>query len=104
MLEGQGSNKNREDERSLSDDSNGEIVYSDLGTECNFLVEKECLKNLDYYPEPEELKSGGKVVLFGVLTTLALLGLAALIQTPKIAAILQEIGINSGKQVILTDY
>ena len=104
MSEGQGNNKQPDDYQSLPDDSNGGIFYSDLGTECNFLVEKECLKYADYYPEPEEIKSGKKVILSALLTTLSLLGLAALIQTPKIAAMLQEIGLNSGQEIILTDY
>ena len=103
MSEGQGSNKDREYSQSLPN-SSWWIFYSAMGTDCNFLVEKECLKNIDDAPEPEELKSSSKVVLLGVLTTVALLGLAVLMQTPKIADTIQEAGVNSGKQVILTDY
>ena len=94
MSEGQESNKQPEDYQSLPN-PNGGIFYDDLGTECNFLVEKECLKYADYYPEPEEIKFGKKVILLALLTSVSLLGLAALIQTPKIAALIQETGINS---------
>ena len=103
MSEEQGSNQEPEYYQSLPD-SSWWIFYSAMGTDCNFLVEKECLNNLDNSPEPEKLKSGSKVILFGVLTTIALLGIFALIQTPKIAAIIQEAGVNSDKQIILTDY
>ena len=85
-------------------DSSGWIFYSAIGTDCNFLIEKECLKNLDYSPEAEELEARSKRVLLGVLTTVALLGLAALIQTPKIAGLIQNGAINSGQEIILTDY
>ena len=103
MSEEQASNKERDYYQSLPD-SSAWIFYSAIGTDCNFVLKKEGLKNVAHSPEPEELKHTSKVVLLGVLTTVALLGLAALIQTPKIAAILQEVGINSGQQIILTDY
>ena len=57
MSEGKGSKKEREYDRSLPD-STGWIFYSAIETYCNFLVKKECLKNIDRSPESEELKSG----------------------------------------------
>ena len=94
MSEGKESNKQPNDYQSLPN-SNGRIFPDALGSGYNFLMEKECLKNLDHYLETEELKCRSQVILFGVLTTLALLGLAALIQTPKIATMIQQAGINS---------
>lgn len=103
MSEEQFGNKDREYSQSLPH-SSWWIFYSAMRTGCNFLVEKECLENIDYSPETEELKPGSQVVLLGVLTTVALLSLAVLIQTPKIADTIQEASVNSGKQIILTDY
>ena len=103
MFEQQGSNKEQDYYQSLPN-PRAWIFYSAIGTDCNFLVEKECLENLDTTPETEKLKSSSKVILFGVLTTIALLGLAALIQAPRIAAIIQDAGVNSAKPVLSTDY
>ena len=56
MSEAQGSNKERDYYQSLPDSS--AWIFSDArGTDYNFLVEKEGLKNLDHSPEPEKLKS-----------------------------------------------
>ena len=70
MSEGKGSKKEREYDRSLPN-SIGWIFYSAMETYGNFLVKKECLKNLEYSPETEEFTPGSQGILFGVLTTVA---------------------------------
>ena len=79
------------------------ILWSASDTNWNCLIKKQCLKTSNDFTETEEVSAGEKIALFGVLTSLILLVITGFIQAPKILDALQEVSVNSAKQMMLID-
>ncbi len=104
MTEKQLPNSNKE--RAVSEylaEKSWVVLWSTSANHCNHLIEKECLKSISDLSEPEELPPQEKIVLSGILTSLILLGISGFIQAPQIGDALQEVSVNSAKQMMLID-
>ena len=79
------------------------VLWTASANHCNHLVEKECLKSISDLTEAEELPPPKKIVLSAILTSLILLVFSGFIQAHHICDALQEVSVNSAKQMMLID-
>ncbi len=79
-------------------------LWSQCGRNWSSTIKQEIQAATNQPTEEEEPKPTNKVVLFGVLATLALLGAATWIQASKINQAVQEVGTSSAEQLILKAY
>jgi hypothetical protein len=79
-------------------------LWSQCGGDWSSTIKEEIQAATNQSIEQEKPNLTNKVVLFGVLATLALLGAAVWIQAPKSERVVQDEGRNSVEQLSLTGY
>ncbi len=86
------------------DDLNLISLWWQSGSDWSSTIKEEIQADTNQPIAEEESNSTSKVVLFGVLATLALLVAAVCSQASEIYRSVQEVGTNSFKELILKDY
>ncbi len=89
--------------KSLSD-PNLLYLWLPSGSEWSSTIKEEIQATTNQPFEQEDTHPSNKLILFGVLTTLVLLGAATWFHAPKVYQAIQEVARNSVDQVILKDY
>ncbi len=74
-------------------------LWSQCGIDWSSVTKEEIQEGINQPIEEKKSKTTRKVVWFGGLTTLTLLGVATWIQAPKIYQTVQEVAINSVEQL-----
>jgi hypothetical protein len=85
------------------EDPNLISLQSQSGSDWSLTIKKKIQANIKQPIAEEESNSTSKVVLFGVLATLALLVAVVCSQASEIYRSVQEVGTNSFKELILKD-
>jgi hypothetical protein len=76
------------------------VLWSESGSDWSLTIKEEIQATTNQPIEEGEPNATDKVVLFGVLTALALLSAATWMQAPKIYHAMQQAGKNSVEQLI----